>query len=392
MNEEQELRDRLWAADVPPSRVEVDALLRAGRGRVFRRRSGQAAIGVALAVGALVTVPTLVTGASKRPATQSAASPVATPATAAPAKACAVTALPVPAGMKRVATTAVDPTGRFIVGNNTVGQDFRPILWTDGKAQALPVPEKSVQLTAVNASGVVVGLAEDGPDSYVFRYANGQYTKLETPPGKWHPYPTPTINAAGDVVINAEPQGNVEGKGKISLIWKAGSTTATRLPLPPTASVHDITDDGTVIGTIYKNGHGVAGYAWDQQGKGRKLETPAGRATAAYAAEGDWVVGGLWPDMMPALWNIRTGERIEVGATAVTRAKKQGDGPGPANAVNASGVVVAGGFVYRDGHAVTLEAPDGETVRAAAVADNNLIVGRSVDGAGENIGPKVWRC
>src|SRR5690349_23426160 len=95
---------------------------------------------------------------------------------------------------------------------------------------------------------------------------------------------------------------------------------------------------------------------------------------------------------LPALWNIHTGKRVEVGATAVARAKKPGDGPGPATAVNASGVVVAGGLVYRDGRQVTLEAPGGETAKAAAVADTDLIVGRSVDDDGETTGPKVWRC
>jgi len=386
--EEQDLRDRLWQADVPASRVEVEALVRAGRKRVVRRRARQAAIGAALAV-AVLTVPAVVSGALKRPATPPVASPVAKPSTKAAAPSCAVTALPVPAGLTGVQPEAVDPTGRFIVGNGVQKQDFRPILWTDGTARALPVPEKSVQVTAVNASGVVAGLAENGPDEYVFRYENGQYTKLRTPPGKWHPYPEPAINAAGDIVINVEPQGNVEGKGKISLLWKTGSTTPTRLPVPASASIHDITDDGTVIGTIYRDGVGVAGYAWDQQGHGRRLATPAGKTTAAYAAEGDWVTGGQWPEMVPALWNIRTGEQVKVGARAMPTKK---DSPGPGEAVNAAGMVVAGGSVYRDGGQLTLATAGGRTARATAVADNGLVVGLALDRSGENAGPRAWRC
>ncbi|MGW5671567.1 hypothetical protein, partial [Micromonospora sp. NPDC003776] len=39
MRDEEELRDRLRAVDVPDSRIEVDALVQAGRRRAFRRHS-----------------------------------------------------------------------------------------------------------------------------------------------------------------------------------------------------------------------------------------------------------------------------------------------------------------------------------------------------------------
>lgn len=390
MNEEQELRDQFWTADVPHSRIEVEAMVRAGRKQVARRRAGRAVAGAGLAAAVLVAVPSVLSRAGAQPAPIAGAGPASTSSAASPGGPCRTTELRVPSGMANAKPTAVDPTGRYIVGYSTKKQDFRPILWTDGKPQALPLIAESVQPTAVNASGVVVGLASNGQDDYVFRYENGQYTKLKTPPGKWHPYPDPAINADGDVVINAEPQGNVEGKGEISLLWKAGSTTATRLPLPAGADVYDIADDGTIVGRV-SVGQLAVGYVWDQQGHGRKLETPAGKSTAAYAVEGDWATGGQWPDLIPALWNIRTGQRTKLDVVPPKGKGTLGQDPGPATAVNASGMIVAGGLVLRDGRKVALEVPSGESARAEAAADNGLVVGVSV-APDESSRPRTWSC
>ncbi|MEU5938671.1 hypothetical protein ABZ807_05700 [Micromonospora sp. NPDC047548] len=253
---------------------------------------------------------------------------------------------------------------------------------------------KSVRVTAVNASGIAVGLVEDTQrQEYVFRYANGAYTRLHTPPGSWRPYPTPAINAAGDVIINVEPRRNLEGKDSIVLLWKAGSTTAVKLPLPAGANAHDINDDGTIVGAMYRDGVATAAYAWDQQGNGRKLELPAGQTGAAYAAQGDWATGGMWPSMSTALWNLRTGEVTTLGAEGPGVTGSGGKGPG--TAVNASGWVVARGSVLRDGAAVELAVPSGQTSRAADVSDTGLVVGQALtsgrDGD-QNLGPRVWRC
>ncbi len=399
MNTEQ-LRDRLEAVDVPPSRLEMDVLVRGGRRRALRRRSVRAAGAVALATGVLLAVPSVVTRAGQPPAVRAGAGSAAA-SEPAPAGRCGMTELPVPSGMTNAAAAAVDPTGRYIVGHDVVGQEFRSILWTDGQPQALPMPSKSVQLTAVNASGVVVGLVEDHKQQYAFRYSNGVYTKMRTPPGSWHLYPEPAINAAGDVVINAEPSGNIEGKGSIILLWKAGATTAVRLPVPTEANAYDITDDGTIVGAMYKDGHADTPYAWDQRGNGRKLGLPAGETAAAYAAQGDWATGGLWPSMIPALWNLRTGvvTRLQVRAPSAAgeqdprAARRQGRGPG--NAVNASGWVVAGGAVLHEGAAAELEVPGGQLGSAKDVSDTGLVVGQALTRGpevDENRGPRVWRC
>lgn len=411
MNDEQELRDRLRAIDVPPSRIEVDALVRAGRRRAFRRRSVRTTGGVALAAAVLLAVPSILTRAQAQPSGQAADTPVgpsaevdpvpptgpspraasSTPSAGTPTSAvgCSVTELPVPPGMTGVTVTAVDPTGRYVVGNSLVGQDFRPILWVDGKPLALPVPGTSVQVTAVNAGGVAVGLVQDGEQEYVFRYQNGRLTRLRTPVGNWHPYPEPAINVAGDVVVNVEPQGNSGGKGSVVLLWRAGSTTPVTLPLPAGASAHDITDAGTIVGGLYRNGVGVGAYVWDQRGTARKLTVPAGETGLAYAARGEWATGGLWPSGSAARWNLRTGEVTDLGSVG------QADMPTPGEAVNAAGWVVAHGVVLRDGAVVELTTPAGQTGRAVDVSENGLVVGQAVTGGRDDtrvLGPRMWRC
>jgi hypothetical protein len=395
VDEERELRQRLGVVEVPPSRLDVGALVREGQRRRRRRRSGQAAVGVAAAIAVLVTVPTLLVGSRDRSAPIT--NPLVTPApsqvrpTISTAGPCSVRELPVPAGMKEVAPTGIDPTGRYVVGNGLVGQNYRPVLWTDGKARALPVVGQSVQLEAVNASGVVVGLVSDRTTSYVFRWENGKYTKLRTPPGRWNVYPVPRINTAGDVVINAEPLGNSGGEGGIVLLWKAGRTTATKLPLPTGAGISDINDNGMVIGSVYKDGEAVFGYAWDQQGHGVKLANLSGQTAAAYAARGDWVVGGFWPHQLPARWNLRTGAVKEYPTPPDADLAPADVGLGPANMVNAKGWVVAGGYVLRDDGPAKLPVSTGLRANAVAVSDDGVVVGTAQSVLG-TVGPRVWHC
>ncbi|BCJ41858.1 hypothetical protein GCM10010168_75460 [Actinoplanes ianthinogenes] len=385
MDQEQALRERLAKASAPPSRVSIDSVLPAAQRAARRRQALWAGAGVALAVGALVTVPNVLLGDERAPAVTAApskATPSAVaPSTSIPENDCRMRELPVPKGMTGVEADGIDPTGRYIVGHATKKQDFLPILWTDGKPEALPMTAKSVQLSAVNPNGVVVGLSSDGTEDEVFRYANGTYTTLRMPPGEWHPYPEPVVNAAGDVLINAEPRGNIEGKGAIVLLWKAGSTEPVRLPLPKGAHGSALADDGTIAGAIYSGG-AKAAYVWDQQGTGRKLKTPAGQRTAGYAMRGDWVTGGVWEPGHAGLWNLRTGALTEITA---------GDEPG--EAVNASGwALTAGGRLIRDGRVVELPGPGaGRIVRSSGLSDGGLVVG-GVELSDGLMHPRVWQC
>jgi len=386
---------------VPGSRLEVETLVHTGRRRVVRRRTWRAAVGAALAVGVLVAVPSLLAHPEKRaivvdtaPSTSTTTEPppIATPSQAPAARACVMTALPVPAGLKDVQVAGVDPTGRYIVGNATRGNNWKPVLWTGGKARALPVLGPSMQLTGVNAQGVVVGLLGIGPNEQTFRYQNGKYTRLKTPAGSWHAYPQPVIDTAGDIVVNVEPAGNSGGKDSIVLFWPAGETVAKKLPLPAGANVMAILDDGTLVGALYKNGEAVAAYTWDQQGHGQKLATPKGQTGAAYAARGDWATGGFWPAMSTARWNLRTGQFAELPTPAGANVPPALNSLGAGEQVNANGWVVASGHAVHGGGEAHLTVPKGQKGTAVAVSDDNLVVGQAVASSGTVLGPRTWRC
>ncbi|WP_034216363.1 hypothetical protein [Actinoplanes subtropicus] len=404
--DERELRDRLRTVNVPASRLEVETLVHTGRQRVVRRRTWRAAVGAALAVGVLVALPSLLARPEKRaivvdtapsisakpPSRTPSQAPSQTPSQTPARAVCAMTALPVPAGLEDVQVAGVDPTGRYIVGNATRGNNWKPVLWTGGQARALAVLGPSMQLTGVNAAGVVVGQLGLGSHEQTFRYQNGKYTRLTTPAGSWHAFPQPVINTAGDIVVNVEPSGNSGGEGSIVLFWPAGEAAARKLPLPAGANVLAILDDGTLVGALYKNGSAIAAYTWDQQGHGTKLATPKGQTSAAYAARGDWATGGFWPAMSTARWNLRTGEFAELPTPPGTDLPPALTSLGAGSQVNANGWVVADGYAVHDGGAAHLPVPKGQRASAVAVADDNLVVGQALSTSGTLLGPRMWRC
>ncbi|GAA0531447.1 hypothetical protein GCM10010172_10220 [Paractinoplanes ferrugineus] len=407
MNEERELRDRLEDLEVPPSRVEMDELLDAGRRREVRRKAGRAAAGAVLAVGVLMGAPTVLAGAFDNATLDVAPSasasteltPDLTPTHAVPGRdtpvaaiTCRVAELPVPNGLQDIEVTAVDPTGTYILGHAYAHGGYQPILWTGGKAEVLAIPGKSVQLTDVNAAGQVVGMIEIDNEDHPFRWADGAYQMLALPAGNWHAYPQPEINASGDVVLNVEPRGNSGGTDSFAIIWANGSTKAKKLPLPKGGNAHDLNDDGTVIGSIYKNGSADAGYVWDQQGRGHKLKNEAGQTNAAYKTRGDWVTGGLWPAMEPALWNTRTGQLIHLPTPAGADPPPAQDGVGPGIAVNSAGWVVAGPYVLLADGPLKLPVAKGLTPIATAVSDTGLVVGRGDTAGNKSAGPLTWQC
>jgi hypothetical protein len=225
-----------------------------------------------------------------------------------------------------------------------------------------------------------------GKVEYVFRYADGQVTKLANVPKYTHVYPAPAINAAGDIVVNAETAGSVEGADSIAMIWKAGTTVAQRIPLKTTDNVMAVTDDGTLVGAHYTDSKAAGAAAWTRSGQETKLDQPAGTVAAAYAARGEWATGGLWSSGENAkatgtpLWNIKTG--------AVTVLPG-----GVANAVNASGLVLSeySHLVRADGTAPQLPAPpSGSNNNAAALSDTNLVVGSVTSDAAST--PMTWAC
>lgn len=391
---EFELRDLLSSVSAPPPRVDLNQVLTAGRRSLRRRRSIGVAGVSALVVSAMLATPSVIraagTSSQHQPANLPAAAgaPRATQevASAAPgAQPCAVTPLPSPAGMVQVEATAVDPTGRYIGGQAWSGQNAVPILWTGGTPHVLPVEAESATVDAVNANGVVVGVADKGSDEYVYRYQDGKVTKLQSLPHYPRLFAAASINAAGDVVINAETSSSVEGADAVGVIWPAGSTTAQKVSLPAGANLFAITDDGTRVGASYLAGVADAGYTWDAIGNGRKLAGPSGLQSVAYGARGDWVAGavGRFPDSVHAArWNLRT------GSVTVLNDSESGD------AVNASGWVVTRTAVIRDKDPIPLQSlPIDMKTTLKGISDTNLVVGSAAPKSGSLTSQAVtWQC
>jgi hypothetical protein len=305
---------------------------------------------------------------------------------------CGLTPLASPAGLANVTAGAVDPTGKYIVGNNTGTEPVHtsaktgkvdqietvaPVLWTNGKAQALPMPARSVYGAAVNASGTVVAVAGTTQWTSVVRYTNGVPVTLKTPKGEWRLRPYPRINAGGDIIVNAYHPKKPENDDTV-LLWPAGSDTAIPLPLPARAEGLDITDAGTIVGNVVSAGNTrITPYVWDQQGHGRKLPLPAGQDGNVTSSQGEWAAGNLWPSGVVVRWNLRTGE---VTAT---------DQHGPANAINGQGWIVAVGTVLRDDVTVKLDPAGDQPGEPVGVADTGLVVGSRLDGSP---GALTWHC
>jgi hypothetical protein len=400
MIDEQEVRERLAAVAVPATKLQVATLVESGRKRVLRRRAVLAGCGVVLATGLIVGVPSLLLRPGGPPPDQAAAVPTApdpsgprqwTADPGLPTLKCPATRLPVPAGMTTVQPGGVDPSGRYVLGNDVRSSELdtpegktagiaagQVILWTDGQPQVLPQVRDWVTASAVNADGVVAAIAgpRDEWADTVVRYTDGVPEKLTPPPGKWA-FTEAKINATGDILVNADRAGS-DHRTDAVLLWKTGSRTATRLPLPAYADGKGITDDGTIVGQVISgNGEKLTSYTWNQRGKGRALKAPAGQQATVSNVRNDWVTGNLWPSGEVGRWNLRTGEvtRLPVGS--------------PANSINDKGWIASNGTVLRDDANVELGLADGVRGDPLAVSDTGVVVGLPFDGSS---GVITWRC
>ena len=402
--DEELVRNFLTEVPLPAGRLDLPVLLDTGGRRVRRRRAGQLglAAAVAVAVAGAAMAPQLLRQPSHGAPVQVGASPVAK-VSASPSAAgttgaaCPITPLAVPHGVSGLTANTVDPSGRYIGGMGTKGQDFIPVLWTDGVPQVLPINRSSAEVDSINASGVVVGLATGkNYEDDVYRYRDGHVTFLKPPPGNWHVFPTPAINAGGDIVINAEPVHDPQSPDSFAFYWPAGSDTAVKIPLPKGANVFGITDDRILVGGVYVDGVGQAGYTWDLTGKGTQLATPAGTTTLGYAIRGGWAAGGVWPAEVAgvpstkrptgAVWNLGTGELTQLPEV------------GPFNAVNSQGWVTFGGKVWAAGQVRPLAAAHSEdTYTGMGLSDGGLVVGyssqpRASTDVAAVTAPVTWQC
>ncbi len=337
-----ELRTLLTGAVTPPPALTVQGLLQDGHRRVRRRR-----LATATAVGALAAAVALVVAfpaalprhamparpaQSPVPTGTASTGPVVPPVT----RTCPLAALAVPPG-NGPAPMEISPNGRYIVGHTNVGQNFRPVYWTDGVPRMVPYPSdaSSVELTGVTNDGTAVGALWSGRYSYVVRYRDGVLRKLPYPAGgPWY-LAQQWINEAGDIMATVEHL-NIDNDPLLSVVWPAGSDTPELITPPANVSFRGIAADGSLLAMANMDRPDLnSAYVFDRHGRNpRELPTPAGWNSLAQFVRGDWAVGEIvrqdgWRPSPPysarsvppghvyaAAWNLRTGELVQQpGAT-----------------------------------------------------------------------------
>ncbi|MFI6758601.1 hypothetical protein ACIBF5_05565 [Micromonospora sp. NPDC050417] len=359
----------------PPSRVNIAALVRVGRRRARARRLIGLGGAVGVTVAALAVVPVLVDVATRErlaPADEPVAQASAQPDPVAPTS-CQPAPLPVPADTFSSQVLGGDPSGRYLVGTATGGNQRTSVLrWDDGRLQVLDIPVTDPTHLAVNSRGDVAGDGyfpkKLGGQAGAWTYRDSRFAELPTVSGP--PVAVVGINERGDVlgtIRGAAPlvmvspeskQGPVspttdvpnvpevpDATGRTKLIqpvvWPGDQPDAVRsLPLPESlmvVNVQAVDDSGTVIGTGRSFSGSPAGASgtlamrgliWAPDGSVRELAAPSGHGpdTVARSIRGDWVVGSYQSPAEPtvgARWDLRTGEVRPMALkymTAVNRA------------------------------------------------------------------------
>jgi probable HAF family extracellular repeat protein len=381
---EDELRTMLLTSSVPPPIVDVRRAVDDGYRQLRRRR-------IATSAGVMGLVAAVIAGtfaaAAQWPEHTGTPSVIAglpskvAPSKAPPAEACTVDRLPLPGAD----AMHVDPTGTYISLDQIVeiGGAYHPVLWSNGHQVTVPLPAgaANAQVNAINAHGVLVGMAlTEGGHQSAFVYRDGKATHLPSLKGfgrstAWG------INAAGDIVGDAF---NDSG-GDAPVLWPANAPSTVR-KLGSNGSALAIGDDGTIVGT---RGDGDTPWVWNGPGAGHALRTPRDAPHGkAFAIRGDWVAGWVSAGGGPvpaARWNLRDGA-VQVFTNMV----------GPATNVNARGDLVNGlepGSTIRDGQPLRLPVgPDsGSQALAVWISDDGRTLIGSIAGSGPSKAA-IWHC
>ena len=303
---------------------------------------------------------------------------------------CPMTPLAKPAGAAGLQIDAVDPSGRYVSAHATDQREmFTSVLWVDGAPTYLRFAD-SVQILSINSHGVAVGVASaNSPSSaeWSFRYANGVATRLQVPAG-WRAYGNVTINERGDIADTIKPENDQPEGASKGIVWKAGSTKPTTVPLPPQGQVVAITADTRLWGNI-GDGKFNEVNLWDLAGNKTKLPHPDGYPVAPRATAGIYATGKLaMPGAIPR-WDITTNQ-----LTKITAVPDGADTQGMH--ISATGWITDGLQVaYRpDGTPMRMTAPGINEVMSAGVTDNGDVFGTyyGKGNDGSSFTPVVWHC
>jgi hypothetical protein len=403
--EESALRTLMRDEEIPPTRVDVMHVVRAGRRAERRWRLATGTLAVTAVVGA-VAIPATIAVRDRGPDGRgvTATSPD-NPTPDMPKARCDVEEFAGPAQHGDVLNiTAVDPTGRYVVatGFDNGTATVRPVLWVDGVPSVFDVPGAGqyAEPVAVNASGVVAGSSrssEEGPFiGFAWVYRDGQLDRLPAPAG-FESATATSINARGDIAGIAS-----KADGSSAVVWPADARDRPRVldgPTPHTEATA-IADDGTVYGNAnddplfaVNSGHA---YRWGPDGTAVELSTPEGLLGARVAGvRGNLAFGWAYSahgtnamPWIPARWDVRTGK-------VTTYPQREGT----VSAASDTGWLL----LMTAGRPVIRIAPDGTATRLPVKLENLLSEGNWISDDGRtSIGlapasdsehtPVTWRC
>ncbi|WP_200210170.1 hypothetical protein [Micromonospora coerulea] len=342
----QVVRRALTLAPVPPTGVDVGAVLRAGRRAERRRRRltvALAAVAVlAVGGGSAVVLDSVhhdrslpVTGRSPEVLPP----PTVVPVTVTLSKdsaPCVYEQFPVPKEVWFPTVQAADPTGRFLVGTAGVSNKATDrdraylVLWDQGDPSLFELPKAvRVEPIAVNASGLVVGVRYpgNGKPGLPWAYQDEKLRNLTLPSG-YDGGQSSAVNDRGDILGGAYDSARRVG---VPVIWPAGNGPPQVLGKPAKYRMFGWTADGTIVGMERDPHAGVKAEQklrlWRPDGSTAVRTAPAdwapGSPRGEVALRGDWVAGivpgatvkqrgrpATTAKSPPAVWNVRTGELV----------------------------------------------------------------------------------
>jgi hypothetical protein len=407
-----------------PSTIDVAAVIARGRRRVRVRRVIGAGCAAAVAAAVVTTVP--VGAAMLRDRSLPApVGPAATPASSTPAvtgpvppTACTVQRLA--PDLDGVAATAVDPTGRQVLGRTRAGGGARHmgLIWKNGIMGKVEIPGTDQEITAANASGtaIVSGYVNGNRRGWVFR--DGKVVRLQAK--------TPIVPRAigEDGTIVGYRFVGLDESLSLPVIWRGPHGGPEDLPLPPDGRFGravDIGADGTVLGSVTAGPYEHSrGYLWRPDGTGRELPLPEidGRPAAGFTpiALGErWITGYVYSQLVTDVNGVKDAEarRAKGGPVTVSPGRLS---PVPAlydrttgrfrqfpdvemiiESGNAQGWVVGQTF---DGHPLLLSQTGPLRLPTSKNLENHVATGLSDDGRvvvghawrGERVYALVWNC
>ncbi|GAA2617206.1 hypothetical protein GCM10010399_55220 [Dactylosporangium fulvum] len=311
MHDDEEMLRRLRVDDLPPSMVDLNRAMRAGR---RRERMGAVVAGGLAAVLALGTVVVVAATTGKNTAAPwPGAGPEGSrsPEPAPPLGNCTIDEAPV-ASQSRMIKIVANRSGQVFVMQDPL-KSGNLLRWMDGRQERIdgvPTGDGYGTAAAVNGSGAFVGASGYKP-AWVYR--DGTFTVLPLPPDV-SAMSMVGINERGDLIGTAFYW---DGRDDTrAVLWPAsqqGTPVLLATPAGWSSEAMDIADDGTVVGYLsHRTDNGpvdITPMAWGLDGSARRLPVPAGwtparagkRGPYPIAIAGDWVVGA------GARWNLRTG-------------------------------------------------------------------------------------